>query len=51
MFSWLIFLFSNQVQDDILANVHIQESEIEAIYLPEGYTGPIVAAPFDSNIF
>jgi len=51
MFSWIILLFSNQVQDSAIAQIQIQESEIEAIYLPEGYTGPIVAAPFDSNIF
>jgi len=51
MFSWFIFLFSNQIEDSSIAQIKIQESEIEAIYLPEGYTGPIVAAPFDSNIF
>jgi hypothetical protein len=51
MFNWFIFLFSNQIQDSVVAQIQIQESEIEAIYLPEGYTGPIVAAPFDSNIF
>ena len=51
MFGWLILLFSNQVQDSSIAQIQIQESEIEAIYLPEGYIGPIVAAPFDSSIF
>jgi hypothetical protein len=51
MFSWFIFIFSNQTEDGVVANIQVQESEIEAIYLPEGYIGPIVAAPFDLNIF
>lgn len=51
MFNWFIFLFSNQIEDGAFAQIQIQESEIEAIYLPEGYAGPIVAAPFDSSIF
>ena len=26
-------------------------AEIEAVYLPAGFTGPIVAAPFDVKVF
>ena len=26
-------------------------AEVEAVYLPAGFTGPIVAAPFDVKVF
>lgn len=51
MFSWLFFIFSNQTQNDSLAQVKIEESEVEMIWIPEDWSGPIVAAPFEDSIF
>ena len=31
--------------------VDVQFGEIEAIFVPAGYTGPVVAAPFSEEVF
>jgi hypothetical protein len=51
MFSWLIFLFSAKVGNQTVAQIQIEESEVEMIWVPSDWSGPIVAAPFDDSIF
>ena len=34
-----------------VAQVEVPEAEVEGIYLPAGFTGPIVAAPFTESAF
>ena len=34
-----------------IAQVEVPQAEIEAVYLPAGYEGPIVAAPLDEAVF
>jgi hypothetical protein len=51
MFSWLIFLFSKEVGTDVLPQVKVDEAEIEMIWVPDNWIGPIVAAPFDDCVF
>jgi hypothetical protein len=31
--------------------VTVPESEIEAVFVPAGFEGPVVAAPFDEPVF
>lgn len=31
--------------------VLVPEAEIEAIFVPAGYSGPVVAAPFSEEVF
>jgi hypothetical protein len=45
----LINLFATPIHPD--AQVEVTESEIEGIFVPAGYTGPIVAAPFTESAF
>lgn len=51
MLSWFIFLFSAKVQNSSVGQIQIEESEIEMIWVPKDWSGPIVAAPYDENIF
>ena len=32
-------------------DVEVPAGEIEAIFIPAGYTGPVVAAPFNEEVF
>lgn len=45
----LISLITTPIHPD--AQVEVTESEIEGIFIPAGYTGPIVAAPFTESAF
>ena len=49
LFALLIKLISTPIQT--AAHVEVLEAEVEGIYLPAGYTGPIVAAPFTESAF
>ena len=49
LFTLLISLFSTTLQPN--GHVEIPTSEIEGIFVPAGYTGPIVAAPFTESAF
>ena len=31
--------------------VQVPEAEIEAVFVPAGFVGPVVAAPFDEAVF
>jgi hypothetical protein len=33
------------------AEVEVQQAEIEAVFVPADWTGPVVAAPFDEAVF
>ena len=33
------------------AQVEVESAEIEAVFIPAGYEGPIVAAPWDESAF
>jgi len=45
----LISLITTPIHLD--AQVEVAEAEIEVIFVPAGYTGPIVAAPFTESVF
>ena len=45
----LIGLITTPIHLD--AQVEVAEAEIEGIFVPAGYTGPIVAAPFTEFVF
>ena len=45
----LISLITTPIHLD--AQVEVAEAEIEGIFVPAGYTGPIVAAPFTESAF
>ena len=45
----LINLITTPLQPE--AQVEVAEAEIEGIFVPAGYTGPIVAAPFTESAF
>lgn len=49
LFALLIKLFTSPLQPE--AHVEVAESEVEVIFVPAGYTGPIVAAPFTETVF
>jgi hypothetical protein len=49
LISLLITLFTTPLQPE--AHVEVAESEIEGIFIPAGFTGPIVAAPFTESAF
>lgn len=49
LFTLLITLFSTPLQPN--GHVEILTSEIEGVFVPAGYTGPIVAAPFTESAF
>ena len=34
-----------------VAQVEVAEAEVEAVFVPAGYEGPIVAAPLDEVVF
>jgi hypothetical protein len=33
------------------AQVEVAEVEVEAVFVPADWTGPVVAAPFDETVF
>lgn len=33
------------------AEVEVAETEVEAVFVPADWTGPVVAAPFDEAVF
>ena len=33
------------------AQVEVAEIEVEAVFVPADWTGPVVAAPFDETVF
>lgn len=33
------------------AEVEVAEAEVEAVFVPADWTGPVVAAPFDESAF
>jgi hypothetical protein len=47
---FILGLFSCVIREPI-AIVSIDYSETEFLYIPEGHTGFIVAAPFDQEVF
>lgn len=49
LFALLIKLFASPVGP--VAQVEPLEAEIEGIFVPAGFTGPIVAAPFTESAF
>jgi len=49
LFALLISIF-NSVNEPV-AQVEPLEAEIEGIFVPAGFTGPIVAAPFTESAF
>ena len=49
LFALLIKLFTSPLQPE--AHVEVAEAEVEGIYVPAGFTGPIVAAPFTESAF
>lgn len=49
--SFLVSSLHLNSNETLSVNVVIPTEEIEGIYLPAGYTGPIVAAPLDDQIF
>lgn len=49
LFALLIKFFTSPLQPE--AHVEVAESEVEVIFVPAGYTGPIVAAPFTETVF
>jgi hypothetical protein len=48
---FILALFSCVTRYEPIANVAIDYSETEFIYIPEGHTGFIVAAPFEQEVF
>lgn len=46
-----ILAFVSCVISQPIAIVSVDYSETEFVYIPEGYTGFIVAAPFDQEVF
>lgn len=48
LFTLLISLFTNPQPN---GHVEIPTAEIEGVFVPAGYTGPIVAAPFTESAF
>lgn len=48
LFTLLISLFTTPQPN---GHVEIPAAEIEGVFVPAGYTGPIVAAPFTESAF
>ena len=46
----LITLFDGTTQLP-QAEVEVAEAEVEAVFVPAGFEGPVVAAPFDESAF
>jgi hypothetical protein len=46
-----IFVFISCVFNQPLAIVEVDRNNIEGIYIPAGYNGFIVAAPFSEHVF
>ena len=46
----LISLFNGTAQLP-LGQVEVAEAEVEAVFVPAGFEGPVVAAPFDESAF
>ena len=51
MINLLIFIFSFGKSEAPKGEVIVSYREVEAIYLPADYSGPIVAIPSDEEIF
>lgn len=51
MINLLIFIFSLGNSEPPKCEVIVSYREVEAIYLPADYSGPIVAIPSDEEIF
>lgn len=52
MLSLILYWFSNATQSgDVRASVVVDYNDIEAVYLPPDWTGPIIAIPADDNYF
>jgi len=46
----LISIF-NSTHEVPTAQVEVTEVEVEAVFVPADWTGPVVAAPFDEAVF
>lgn len=46
----IISLFNDTAQLP-QAEVEVAEAEVEAVFVPAGFEGPVVAAPFDESAF
>ena len=51
IFLSLISLFNGTGTTQVEAQVEVQQAEIEAVFVPADWTGPVVAAPFDEAVF
>jgi hypothetical protein len=48
----LIYLLTSPVVKEIPQfTVSSLESEVEAVWVPEGWEGPVVAIPLEANVF
>ena len=47
----LTFITQLNITSTPVAQVEVAEAEIEAVFVPAGYEGPIVAAPLDEASF
>jgi hypothetical protein len=51
MFNILLSLFVSSTAINDSSTITIDYGEVEMIWVPDNWNGPIVAAPFDDNIF
>jgi hypothetical protein len=50
MIALILALFTSFTSAD-LPNAQVQVGQPEAVFVPAGWTGPIVAVPFDEIVF
>ena len=49
IFFIILNIFGNDSEP--VAQVDIDAAEVEAVFVPAGYTGPVVAVPLDETVF
>ena len=47
----LTFITQLNITATPVAQVEVAEAEVEAVFVPAGHVGPIVAAPLDEAVF
>jgi len=50
MIALILALFASTTSVE-LPNAQVQVGQPEAVFVPAGWTGPVVAAPFDEVVF
>jgi hypothetical protein len=51
IFLSLISLFNGTGTTQVEAQVEVPQAEVEAVFVPADWSGPVVAAPFDEVVF